>query len=203
MMKHARGFTLVELMITLTVAAVLLTLAAPSLYDFLLVQRLKSINAQLVTDMQFARSEALSRLERRAGSTTQVVDVQVDFRPAAQGSAMSCYSIYTDRSANPVNKCDCTQPAGQRCPASSTQEMRTVQIPTSQGVRLAVGNGLTGDLAFLSTTGAMRAEPSDIASEFSVEASIDAARSLRTTLGLSGRPSVCSPGGGVTGFPAC
>ena len=204
-MRVARGFTLVELMITLTVAAVLLTLAAPSLYDFILVQRLKSINAQLVTDMQFARGEALSRAERQSGSTDRNVDVQVVFGPATQGGAMSCYSIYVDSNSYARGKCDCSLAPGLRCPAASTQEIRTVQIPVSQGVRLTVLNNQPGnvDFAFLSTTGAMRAYPIDILSDFSVEASIDAGRRLRTTIGLSGRPSVCSPGGGVTGFPPC
>ena len=202
-MRPARGFTVVELMITLAVAAVLLTLAAPSLYDFILVQRLKSINAQLVTDMQFARSEAMRRTERRNGNANQTVDVQVVFSPPTAGASMSCYTIYADNGAMPRNMCDCTQPAGQRCTAASTQEIRTVQIPTSQGVQLAVPANQSPDFFFTATSGGMRSWPIDIVAEFKVEAFVDAARKLRTTIGLSGRPSVCSPGGGVPGYPSC
>ncbi len=201
-MRPARGFTLVELMVVLAVAAVLLTLAAPSLYDFILMQRLKSINAQLVTDMQFARSEAMSRTERRNGNANQTVDVQVIFSPAAQG-AMSCYTIYADNGAMPRNMCDCTQPAGQRCTAASTQEIRTVQIPTNQGVQLAVPANQSPDFFFMATNGGIRSWPIDIVADFKVEAFVDAARKLRTTIGQSGRPSVCSPGGGVPGYPSC
>jgi type IV fimbrial biogenesis protein FimT len=205
-MKSARGFTIVELMITVAVVAVLATLAAPSLYDFILVQRLKSINAQLVTDMQFARSEAVSRFEARGDDASQSVDVQVIFRPAANGATMSCYSIYTDSSANPRNRCDCTQPPGLRCPAASTQEIRTVQILTSQGVRQHLPANQARGFSYLSTTGAIRVWPIDITVatlDFTVETFIDANRTLRTTIGLSGRPSVCSPDGGVSGYTPC
>ncbi len=129
MMRRDRGFTFIELMISLAVLAVLATLAAPSLYDFILVQRLKGVHAQFVADMQFARSEALSRFERRSDDPAQSVDVQVIVSPATSSATMSCYSIYTDTSANPRHKCDCTQPPGLRCPAATTQEIRTVQIP--------------------------------------------------------------------------
>lgn len=206
MMRNARGFTLVELMITIAVVAVLLTLAAPSLYDFILVQRLKSINAQLVTDMQFARSEAISRFQRRSSTSSDVVDVQVSFAPAPEGGTMSCYVIYTDSSTSPRNRCDCTRPAGERCPASTTREIRTVQIPVNLGVRQSLPDNQAHGFSFLSTNGAIRIWPVDLSSDptnFRVESAIDDNRKLRTTIGLSGRPTVCSPGGAVSGSVSC
>jgi len=206
MMKAARAFTLIELMITLAVIAVLATLAAPSFYDFILVQRLKGINAQLVTDLQFARSEAISRFERRADNANLSVDVQVIFRPASNGGTLSCYSIYTDTSANPRHKCDCTQPAGLRCTSASTQEIRTVQIPTSLGVRQTLPSNQARGFSFLSTTGGIRMWPLDVPSDtssFRIETLIDESRTLRTAVGLSGRPTVCAPGGVVTGSTPC
>lgn len=58
-MRRVLGLTLIELMITIAVVGVLLALAAPSFYEFMLVQRLKGVNAELVTDLQLARSEAV------------------------------------------------------------------------------------------------------------------------------------------------
>jgi len=205
-MRTERGLTVIELMIALAVVAVLATLAAPSLYDFILVQRLKSINAQLVTDMQFARSEANSHFERRADNANLSVDVQVMFSPATSSGTMSCYSIYTDTSPNPRYKCDCTQPPGQRCTATTTREIRTVQIPTNLGVRQALPSNQARGFAYLSATGGIRIWPVDVSSDpanFRVETGIDDSRKLRTTIGLSGRPTVCSPGGTITGSTPC
>jgi type IV fimbrial biogenesis protein FimT len=204
-MKPRRGFTLVELMVAIAVVAVLVTLAAPSFYDFILVQRLKGINAQLVTDMQFARSEAISRVARSADGSGNV-DVQVMFNPATSGSTMSCYTIYTDNSADPNFKCDCTQPPELRCTQPSTQEIRTVQVPVTLGVRLSMPNTQARGFAYLSATGAIRIWPVDFVAtspDFLVEASVDANRKLKTRVGLSGRPSVCSPAGAVTGSTPC
>ena len=57
MMRFQRAFTLVELMIAIAVVGVLLMLAAPGFRDFILMQRLKSVSAQLATDLQYARSQ--------------------------------------------------------------------------------------------------------------------------------------------------
>jgi type IV fimbrial biogenesis protein FimT len=193
MMKPGRGFTLVELMVAIAVVAVLVTLAAPSFYDFILVQRLKGINAQLVTDMQFARSEAASR----------GVDVHVLIKTPAVAGSMSCYSLYVD--AAPAPPCDCSQPHGLRC-VPSTREIRTVQIPTSSGVKLSIPVDFPVGFAFMATTGgigvdeiflAIRSDP------IVVDVMIDTSRILRTSLGQSGRPTGCSPGGGVAGVATC
>ena len=56
-----RGFTLIELVITLTVAGILLAVAAPRMWNFLANNRLTSQVNNLVGDMNFARSEAIKR----------------------------------------------------------------------------------------------------------------------------------------------
>lgn len=196
MMRDLRGFTLIELMIVIAVAAVLLLIAGPSFQDFILVQRLKSINAELVTDLQLARGEAASRGR----------DVQLQFATPAGGASMSCYTLYVDTSANPALKCDCTQPPGARCLQPTTTEIRTVQIPTGSGVRLSLRAGQSAGFAFVATSGGIRVGAIEVAarlSDYVVEASIDESRRLRTSVGRSGRPTVCAPGGAVTGVASC
>jgi len=195
-MHTRRGFTLVELMIVIVIVGVLLVLAGPSFYDFIRVQRFKSINAQLVNDLHFARSEAISRQR----------DVQVQFRTPADGAGMSCYTIYIDTSPDPTLKCDCAQPAGLRCPEASTQEIRTVQIPLDLGVQLSLPPSQTRHFAFMRLQGALRTGPIVPANwlpDYIIEASLDSARTLRNAVGRSGRPTTCSPGGGVSGATAC
>lgn len=55
------GFTLVELIVTLVVAAILLTLAAPNLSTFLKRDRLGAQANELLSDLAYARSEAIKR----------------------------------------------------------------------------------------------------------------------------------------------
>ena len=58
---RAKGFTLIELMTVLAIAAVLLVLAAPSFSTLVKSQRLRTAASELFGDMTFARSEALNR----------------------------------------------------------------------------------------------------------------------------------------------
>lgn len=59
-MKHS-GLTLLELMVTLSVVAILLTVAVPSFIDLYDRYRLKGAVDTLYADLQFARSEAVRR----------------------------------------------------------------------------------------------------------------------------------------------
>lgn len=57
----AKGFTLIELMTTVFVAAILLTIATPSFRDFILGQRTKTAAYDLASALLYARSEAVKR----------------------------------------------------------------------------------------------------------------------------------------------
>lgn len=58
---HGRGFTLVELMVTLAVAAILLTMAVPSFRTTIQNNRLIAEANDFVTALHLARSEAIKR----------------------------------------------------------------------------------------------------------------------------------------------
>lgn len=69
------GFTLIELMVTLAVAAIVLTIGIPSFQELVNNNRLTTGTNQLVTALNLARSEAVKRgvqvTVRRKGITTQ------------------------------------------------------------------------------------------------------------------------------------
>ena len=58
------GFTLVELLITVAIAAILLALAAPNFREMLVKRSVQAAAETLASDMRFARSEALKRSAR-------------------------------------------------------------------------------------------------------------------------------------------
>jgi prepilin-type N-terminal cleavage/methylation domain-containing protein len=61
MNQRAAGFTLTELMVTIVIVAVLSLVVAPSFVRLVTNQRLQGAGNELASDLQYARSEALSR----------------------------------------------------------------------------------------------------------------------------------------------
>lgn len=61
LMAKQHGFTLIELMITVGLAAVLLSFAVPGMSQFLAKRSVESAASALASDYRFARSEAVKR----------------------------------------------------------------------------------------------------------------------------------------------
>ncbi len=56
-----RGFTLIELMVTVALVAVLASLAAPSLRDFIVRRNLESVTSEFQADIMKARTTAMNK----------------------------------------------------------------------------------------------------------------------------------------------
>jgi len=63
-LRRQPGFTLIELLVTLSIAAILLTVAVPSFIVFVQNNRLATQANDLVTMLNYARSEAIKRNQR-------------------------------------------------------------------------------------------------------------------------------------------
>jgi type IV fimbrial biogenesis protein FimT len=59
--RPSRGFTLIELMVTIALAAILTTLAAPSMTSMIKYNRIQTETSSLIGDLQYARTEAVKR----------------------------------------------------------------------------------------------------------------------------------------------
>ena len=191
--RRQRGFTLIELLVVIAVAGVIIMVAAPGLRDFILVQRLKAVNAQLVTDLAYARSEAAARNQY----------VRINFRFNA---SMSCYSIYT----SPVNatRCNCLLAMGSAC-SGLMREIRTVQLPLSDTVwvRQQTGIGQDSAFAFDHVSGGIVSIPTDDFSAplagYRILTALSTSRALRTTISPTGRSTVCTHAGTIAGTTPC
>jgi len=180
-MSHAgpqRGLTIIELMVVVAVIAVLVTLAAPSFRSLIAAQRVKGINAELVTDLQFARSEAATRGR----------PVRIRFNPAA-----ACYVIYTDATSG---QCDCNN-TPVCTDEVSREEIKTVKLPIANGVSLSA-SGATGTIVGFDPRVGKASPPG-----FVVGVTSSLRGQLRTTLNEAGSASVCTPDGSISGVPAC
>lgn len=190
----AAAFTLIELMVVVAVIAVILVLAAPSFRDMILMQRLRGINAQVVADVAYARSEAISR-----GTFVQVV--------FSSTTGMSCYIISSRLNSLDTQPCDCTALAGSRCPNTSTVEIRTVQIPISDSVIVAPQTvGLDFYTIDPRTGGLLLPMDDELANPtgpFPIRVYIDTSREFVDVVGPSGRVKVCAPTPSTVGAEPC
>lgn len=61
MQRKPAGFTLIELMVTISVLVILLTIAVPSFQEFIRGQRVKTTSFDVYSALTYARSEAMKR----------------------------------------------------------------------------------------------------------------------------------------------
>jgi|GEM_PF-811095 len=122
--RLGRGLTLVELMVSLAIVAVLAAIAVPALRDYVARKRVEGTAQELVTDLRWLRTLRIQRNET----------VGIRF---GGNSSSTCYVIYALGGESGV--CDCTRSTGV-CP-SDMPELKTVQLPRSNGVSVSATPG--------------------------------------------------------------
>jgi len=161
--RVARGFTLIELMVAVTVAAFLVMAAAPHFSDYTNNSRLREAGTTLQTEALFAQSEAIKRNRvvrlTTSGSTVQVLEAQdaanttlLRERTLAGGVTAGTATVDFTPRGYPVNRAvnpsvdfvaaaiDLGLP-GVTC--SSEQRCPGLRVDAGGGIRLC-GNKLSG-----------------------------------------------------------
>lgn len=108
MLKHQKAFTLVELLVTLSVVAVLIALAAPSFNAQMLNNRSIALGEDFSTAINMARSEAVKRSGR--ASICASTDGQTCAGPG--GLWTDGFIVFVDFAANDTAPAPLLAPAG-------------------------------------------------------------------------------------------
>lgn len=95
-MAVARGFTLIELMTTVAVLAILLAIAVPSFSDSILSSRLSSYASDFVASTHVARSEAIKRNGRVS------ICVSADGASCIAGNWSQGWLVFHDADSNDI-----------------------------------------------------------------------------------------------------
>ncbi|MGJ7501691.1 pilus assembly FimT family protein [Variovorax sp. ZT5P49] len=87
--RHASGFTLIELMVTIVLLAVLTMLAMPSFMTWINNNKVRTVSDSLQNGLRFAQSEALRRSRPIVFSLTNSPAPQTSLTAVANGSNWS------------------------------------------------------------------------------------------------------------------
>jgi len=127
--RRCSGLTFFELMVVMVVVAILAAIAvSPPMRGMMARQQVEGMQAELLTDLRLARSEAL----QRSGDS---MSVAVTFGANAD---VSCYTIHV---VTPGVVCDCTRAPGDVClPAAPGQELKSMHYPRAAGFSVAASS---------------------------------------------------------------
>ncbi len=176
--RRSRGFTLIEAGVALAVAAIALSTAAPGFQGFIEKQRLDGVAAQLATDIQFIRSEAVLRNSA----------LRLSFHAESWGS---CYVLHSGLAKD----CSCSADGPAQC-SGEARQIKTVVLPARQRVKLQanVASILFDPLHGTSTpTGTLKVIG-------------DSGRAVHHVVNIMGRVRSCSPQGvapALAGYRVC
>lgn len=177
-MQHARqrGLTLIETLSTAAIAAVLASSAVSGFGGLLERRQIEGVAAELASDLQFVRSEAVARNQ----------GVRIGFGTAPGGA--SCYVVHT----GPAGACTCSD-AGTAVCAAPARLVKAVLAPAG------------GKVILQSNVASMLYDPVRGTTSPTATISVATAGGpgLRHVVNILGRVRTCAPAGGISGYRAC
>lgn len=229
-MKQGRGFTLIELMVTVAVLGIILSIAVPSMSDYM--DKRKVINAAeaVYGEFQYARSEAIARSQNvfvsfsTDGSSTWSMGVSTsancDPTQTIITAADACVLVIDDGDGDVHG----TDPEGDGTVVNDTNDLvlRVLTSANFPGIEMgnvvneaapivppdgpalvAVAFGAATQTSFDPTRGVLGGSAGSVELRFNGG---DVIYDLRVVVGPIGRVRLCSPisqGGGVPGYSQC
>lgn len=174
--SRARGFTLIETSAALAIAATLAAVALPGFGPMVERRKVEGTAAQLASDLQFLRSEAVARNR----------PLRIRFEPQADGG--SCYMLQVER----TSECSCADAAQGRCEAEATP-IKAVLLPASGRLRIEANvQSIVYDPAYGTSTPAA-----------TLRVQGPGGTTLHQVVNMMGRVRTCAPNGDFAGYRAC
>ena len=200
--KLQSGFTMIELMITLTVAATLAVLAVPTISDLIVKSRLRGATDDIVNLLNTSRGNAV-KLGREinvsvknatwcAGALTESVPTP------GSGAAMTLTNVPCDCAATTVN-CIVANNNSNETTLVSSSNYSGVTLSATGGI--AYVNATSGGVTFDPKFGGLTPLPTTT-SQITV---VNGKFSTQITVSPLGQTNVCVPGTSpfVSGYPSC
>lgn len=185
--SQQRGFTIVEILITMVVVALLLSLAAPSFSSLVQKRRITSVSEQLASFLVIAQSESVKKN-----------------RPVTVSFTRTSATNWCVGRAEGTATCNCTNPvAVDYCQIDGVATVIDGNTLTSVQLSAAADN-FGGNSAFIyDPVRGLMANPADSGS-FTFLTN-NGKFSLQVELSGTGKVDVCNPDGSkkVVGFNAC
>lgn len=178
--RRAKGFTAIELMVTIAVLGVLAAVAFPSMRDYLDRQRLVGQVRAISNMAQLARSEAIKRSAASAGGGLSNIAMTIN-----PGTAWSVGLAAGNAAC-----------AGATCViqgSSDTQIITGTECPSCTLTAPAAQTVIVFDLRGLVTGGSDRL----------ITMTSPMSKQLSLSVSRLGRISLCTPSASVIGFPSC
>lgn len=159
------GFTVVELMVTISIFAILVTLALPSFTAMMTKSRLSNENTNLMLDFVLARSEALTRAAR------VTVCQSADGASCTTGGWETGRVVFVDRSTagiidagDEILKVSAATASGDVMSASATSSVsyNAAGIPSTNITIITCKSGFTGAKLVIYATGRLRTDSNGV-----------------------------------------
>lgn len=216
-MKQSRGFSLVELMITVAILGIVLAIAVPSMSDFLDQRKVINAGEAVYSELQYARSEAIARSQNvfvsfsTNGTATWSVGVSTtsncDPTQAILTAADACVLVIDDGDGN----VHATDPDGDGVFVDDPDDLVRRVISSTDFPDIVMGNTATPIAAvnmgggtqanFDSTRGVVNGGGGTVVLRLVAS---NTTYEMQVILNVIGRVRLCSPAGnGVGGYTQC
>jgi type IV fimbrial biogenesis protein FimT len=171
-----RGLTLVELCTVMAIGSILVGTAAPSFDGYRNRRSLDGTAAETLTDIHYARSEAVARN----------TGVRVSFLNAPDGAR--CIAVHTGNTAD----CSCGVGGVAQCSADAVL-LKAQSLPVGHPVAVSAN------------VGSMRVDPlrGNVAPSGTIRLGLASGAEVQHVVSTLGRVRSCSPQGKVVGYKPC